>query len=217
MVLAQVPFVPLDNPIAPVHAGKATGPQITEANRAFDAQQRDFATMSAVRTKLRSMLINAVEPLYFATLQDPRFGLNYVTIPTMVVTLVSTYGKITPEELEANRASLLTAWDITQPIEQLWSRHATIRQIAAAAETPLSDRIIMDQTIVLFRNRVVFVLGLDAWRRLPTASKRIPSSCDTSLLKMWNVFTISLSQALAIIVMPRCNKLRHKVQPTSSI
>lgn len=169
--LANVAFVPLVSPVAPVHAGNVTGPQITEANRAFDAQTRDYNLMVAVNTRLRLLLINAVDPMYFARLQDPSFGLSFVTIITMMETLMQDNGIITAEDLEANRASLLTAWDISQPIEELWIKHTAIKHLATAGDEPISDRVIMEQTLVLLHNMGVFTLGLDAWRRLPIAVK----------------------------------------------
>lgn len=169
--LANVAFVPLPTPVAPVHPTGATGPQITEANRAFDALQRDFTLMTVVTTRLRSLLINAVEPMYFAELQDPELGLSYVTVKTMLEKLTADHGTVTPADLEANRASLLTAWDVTLSIEQLWIRHTAIKQLAIAGNEPLSDNVVMEQTIVLFHNAGVFELGLDAWRRMPQTSK----------------------------------------------
>ncbi len=75
-----------------------------------------------------------------------------------------------PLELETNRASLLTAWDVTLSIEQLWIRHTAIKQLAIAGNEPLSDNVVMEQTLVLFQTAGVFKLGLDAWRRIPQVS-----------------------------------------------
>lgn len=160
------PFVPLVHPgPAAVHAAGATGPQITENNRAYDMQLRHYDVEQAVRGRLRQQLINAVESLYLRHLHDPLVGLSETSVVDILHHLTTRYGHITDTEVAANRASLLTAWTPTQPIENLWNRHNEIREFAEAADLPIRDREIIADTLVLLRATRLFTLGIDAWER----------------------------------------------------
>lgn len=174
--LANNAYVPLPPPgNAPVHAAQATQFQIAETNRAFEAHKSDYNLVIAVTNRLRHLVIQAIEPLYLRALEEDEWGLSNKSIGDILEHLKAVYGSISAAEIEANRASLLTAWSIDQPIEVLWNRHNEIKQFALAANEPIPSRVFIDQTLTLFRNTGVFQSGLDAWRRRPEADITYPN------------------------------------------
>ncbi len=162
------------------YPANATSAQRADANRAHDTAIEDYLRQEYVHQLLRQQIIAAVEPLYMMSLRGTEVGLGRVNLETgrvsahtMLVYLKDKFTKITAAEIETNRLSLATAWTSDQPIQALWNRHVEIRDFAVAAEEPLSDRVVMDQTLKLFATAGHGTLqsAIDAWRRHPEADK----------------------------------------------
>ena len=54
----------------------------------------------------------------------------------MLAHLKSTYGKITPEDLEANRSMLSAVWNPDNPMEDFWVRIKEVQRFATAGHKP---------------------------------------------------------------------------------
>jgi hypothetical protein len=133
-------FAPPVHPgIAPVHPEGATGNQITEANRQFRQNVNDHQLYLSVREALKQQILLAVNTLYVQVLEDVDMGFADVTPTGMLMHLKATYGTITPEDIEANRAVLGSNWNPDEPIEDLWLRIKECQRFAAAAEEPIPD------------------------------------------------------------------------------
>jgi hypothetical protein len=81
--------------IAPIHPGtqaphgaNATVAQITETNRVYDKAKTDYATYQQVHKSLRQLVLTAVGPLYYQSLEDDEFGYASVNTPTIIAHLV---------------------------------------------------------------------------------------------------------------------------------
>jgi hypothetical protein len=134
--------------IVPIHPGtqvahglNATAAQITEANRLYDRAKAAFATYKLVNESLRQMLLTAVNPLYYQSLEDDDFGYADVTIPALIVHLATTYGTINATDLVTNRNSLADTWTPNEPFENLWKRIHRIQQITTAGAEAISDDV----------------------------------------------------------------------------
>ena len=172
--LAGVAFDGCDHP-GPLHVQVPgqTAHQFAQLNKEYDIALRDFLLFETTRNRLRQQIIAAVDPMYLDELRQPTLGLARVSIRNMLEHLDTNYGKITGPELEANRAALLDAWSPDQPIQSLWNKHKEIREFAQAGGEPISDRVLMEQTIVLLHNvgHGKFQFGLDSWRLRAAADK----------------------------------------------
>lgn len=104
---------------APVHGAAATAAQIAETIRIYNATLADLATANTVRGEIKKQIIEAVDRLYLAALEDEDFGFADVTVTAMLTHLQTTYGPLTRVELEENRSSIATAWNLDDPIEHL--------------------------------------------------------------------------------------------------
>ena len=156
--------------IAPIHPGtqvphgiNATSAQITENNRVYDKAKEDYATYQQVHESLRQLLLTAVDPLYYQSLEDDEFGYADVDTPTIIAHLVTTYGTITATDLVTNRNSLADAWNPDEPFENLWKRIRSVRQMATTGGEAISDDATIELTISLLQQAGVYDHAITTW------------------------------------------------------
>jgi hypothetical protein len=138
--LANTAFDPPVHPgAAPIHAGASTAAQINETNRQFRAATEEHRHYLTVVAELRRQVLAAVHERYVNSLADPVFGYSTVSIIDLLAHLTDTYGLITPEELEENRAQLSAVWDPSSDgaIEDLWARTTECQALAERGLEPL--------------------------------------------------------------------------------
>lgn len=160
-------FVPPIHPgAAPVHGPGATAAQITENVRAYNAALDEHRRYLDVSQELKKQVLLAVEKTYLTILESADFGFADVGCDQMLAHLRTTYGKITPEELEANRAGLTADWNPDEPIEDLWSKTKEIKRFAVAGDEPISDAAIIRLSLLVFERTGVFTGAVERWRDL---------------------------------------------------
>jgi hypothetical protein len=76
---------------------------------------------------------------YLSILEDTDFGLTDVSSNDMLAHLKATYGIITNEEIESNRAQLTSDWNLDDPIEDLWLGIQEVQRFAATTNKPITD------------------------------------------------------------------------------
>ena len=127
----------------PPHAAAATGPQITQTNRSYDAELEAFALYHGVRERCKQLLLKAVEPKYLAKLQDRIMGHAAVTPQAMLAHLFSAYGKIKPDDLDTNCEALIAPWTPESSLETLWARIRECQEIATDGNEPINDATVI--------------------------------------------------------------------------
>ena len=165
--------------IAPVHPGAqpahgagTTAAQITEANRQYDASLGSFKLHRTMQNALRKQILAAVDNKYLMTLEDPDLG--YIVSPqTMLAHLKDTYGSLTPNEIEANRATLSAAWNPDEPIEDLWLCISNAQTLATSAGKPISNASAMRLTLLALESTGVFNSALHDWHIKNEANKML--------------------------------------------
>jgi len=156
----------------PVHQANATAAQITEANRQYDATLLQVSLHVSVVNALRQQILCAVDNKYLMALEHPDLG--YTVNPReMLVHLKTTYGDITPLEIELNRATLSAPWNPDDEIEDLWKRIITAQELAhrATDADEITDGVAMRLTIDALEASGVFDFALDNWRLKDDATK----------------------------------------------
>ena len=107
---ALVPNAPFDVPAhpgpAPVHVAGAPQAQIAETIRLYNAELVEIGIVNTFQSKLKQQIIAAIEPLYLSALSHEEFGFADVAPLQMMEHLQADYGRITREEIEANRKSI---------------------------------------------------------------------------------------------------------------
>ena len=156
---------------APVHAAGTTQPVITAADRAYDRSLQDYNTFRHTVRELKQQLIAAVDPLYINMLEDDMFGYANVAPRDILDHLKTTYGKLTPDDVENNRNTLTAEWNPDDPIEDLWKRITDAKRFATRAGEPITDATALRLTLMVLKRSGVFATATHKWRAKPTAEQ----------------------------------------------
>jgi len=174
MVITGVAFqLPAHPGQAPIHAPNATQFQIAETVRLFDAMLAELTTATTAREEMKKQLLEAVERLFLAALDDDTFGFADVSVAAMITHLRTTYGPITRADLELNCASIGTVWTPDEPIETLWEKLRKIQCLSVAGGDPLTDNAIKDLAFLMFEATGVFTTACDMWRVRPPGNQTL--------------------------------------------
>jgi hypothetical protein len=123
LTLTEVEFVLPAYPGAdPVHAAGATGPQITEANRAHLSNLTQFNTYKDIENGLKKMLLAAVPSTFIQVLEHQLLCYTQVSTLQLLTHLDTTYGEVTNQDLANNLDQMNRPWDPSTPIEDLWTQ-----------------------------------------------------------------------------------------------
>ncbi|GKY95277.1 hypothetical protein MPSEU_000489700 [Mayamaea pseudoterrestris] len=134
---AQV-YAPVAFPVLDIPAG-ATGAQIAEANRAFNADLTAFNKNNLVATALIAQVVKAIPSIYLQSLEDPATGMEEVTILQLRQHIKDEYGTATPQQIEANYAMASDPFNLSESVETYTGKMERIRRLAAATNDPMSD------------------------------------------------------------------------------
>jgi hypothetical protein len=111
MTRAGQAFITPDHPgDVPIHAAAATSVQTTETNRQFSAALAEHTMYRTVAENIKQQILATAPHLFLNILADDDMGFADVTCAILLAHLRATYGVITSEELEVNRAQLSSKW-----------------------------------------------------------------------------------------------------------
>jgi hypothetical protein len=115
--LTNVHFNAPNNPgTTPNLADGGTTAQINEAVRQHKENLRIWRKYNATNKALQQQLINIFDEPYIRGLRDQHTGYNNISAMHIVTHLYTTYGVITPSDIEDNDAKMRAPFDPTQPI-----------------------------------------------------------------------------------------------------
>jgi hypothetical protein len=156
---------------APPNPG-ALAPDATIAAARHHAERLfHYHTYHSTDKALKKLLLAACPDLYLSAIKHSRTGYATTTTLQMLTHLWSTYGDITPDDLNNNLTTMSQAWHPTTPIETLFQQITDGLDFAAAGDSPIDDN-----TAVRIVYKIVFDTGLfdlpcRDWRALPKLSK----------------------------------------------
>jgi len=149
MILDTPQYLAISNNIpwvTPTHPGDApnlvlatTAVQREQITRLFDSDLVAFELYSRTSNALKQQLLLSVNSSFLRALEDPTFGFMATTPLAMIQHLDSTYGTLTPEELEVNRLELSKPWNPESPIEELWASVDNILRLARNGYADISE------------------------------------------------------------------------------
>jgi hypothetical protein len=173
-VLAEaVAFDPPVSPgVAPVHPPQGTAAQITEINRQFLADQREYHLYSSTEAKLKQQLLMAVPNTYTNALKDKFVGFANVTTLQILTHLNTDYGAITTDDLDANMKLLHKEWSPAHPIEDLFEQIWSCREFAINND-PISEQTAVRAALANLEASGLFGDAIRDWRKRPTAEKTL--------------------------------------------
>jgi hypothetical protein len=170
---AGINFIPPTNPgVAPVIPAQATGSMITEVNRQFLADNKEFMIYKSTEASLKKLLLEAVPSTYINQLKDKALGFAGVTTLMLIEHLVDTYGTITTDDLDKNMALLHKDWSPTKPIEDLFEQIRVCREFALTNDA-ISEATAVRAGLSNLEKTGVFTDSIRDWRKLPDAQKTL--------------------------------------------
>jgi hypothetical protein len=168
---AAVAFDPPVSPgIAPVHPAQGTAAQITEINRQFLADQREYHLYSSTEAKLKQQLLMAVPTTYTNALKDKFVGFANVTTLQLLTHLHTDYGTITTDDLDNNMKRLHKEWSPANPIEDLFEQVRACREFAINND-PISEQTAVRAALANLEASGLFGDAIRDWRKRPSAEK----------------------------------------------
>jgi hypothetical protein len=170
--LSNEPFIIPPNPgIVPNFPDDATGPQITNIRRVFKEDFTAFKRYMDVCNAISSLIINAIDPVYLATLRLPYVGIGTRTPLEILAHLYTNYANITPSDLEQNGLAMQQPCDVNQPIEVFYKHIEDAMKFAAAGQTPYSPEQILSIAYQGIFRTSIFADDCKIWKRQATAYK----------------------------------------------
>lgn len=164
--LSATPFI---NPPNPGHAfifpKGVQGPQIANLRLVFAEQTASFNKYNAVCNALSALLVEAVNPMYLATLRLPYVGLGTRTPLELLAHLYANYAKITAADLDKNDAAMKQPCDVNLPIEVMFKQIDDALEFAAAGQSPYTPQQVLNIAYQLVFKTGLFSDDCKIWKR----------------------------------------------------
>jgi hypothetical protein len=166
------PLPPTRPTAATLHARAATPAKITETNRQYLANQREFQIFTTTKAQLKRQILAAVPPTFTNALNDRTLGFANVTTFAILTHLTTTYGTITTDDLDRNMALLHRDWSPSEPIENLFEQICQCREFAAD-EDPISEAMALRAGLMTLEKFGLFNDAIRDWRKRAPPTKTL--------------------------------------------
>jgi hypothetical protein len=114
--------IPINPGMAPVQVAGETQHQITETNRQFLADEKEYLLFANAEAALKKLIIQAVPSTFTEILSDTVLGYARVKCIAILDHLDAKYGIITEDDLIQNLLEMHNTFDLQQPIDKLFTR-----------------------------------------------------------------------------------------------
>ena len=166
------PVDPGHQPVMPVPAPTAAATSVIL--RQFDADVREFSGFITNLNVFRALLVDNVDNTLFGHLHDPLLGYSNVHPRTILQHLLTTYGEVTADELEANLVALRAPWDPSQPIVGLWSRQTEL-QLFSVGHDDITWPTVVRTTVGILEAMGTYPDTIREWRMRAPAQHTWPA------------------------------------------
>ena len=164
--LSNTPFIIPPNPgIAPFFPDDATGPQIANIRQVFKEDFDAFNKYVNVCNAISALIIEAIDPVYLATLRLPYVGIGTRTPLEILAHLYTNYANITASDLEQNGLAMQQPCDVNQPIEIFYKQIEDAMEFADAGQTPYSPAQILNIAYQGIFRTGIFADDCKIWKR----------------------------------------------------
>ena len=174
LLAPNTPFVIPVNPGATPPAlanANPTAAQITENIRQHAARLSLFRHYNTVNSALKQQLLAAVPDIYIRTLKNRHTAYANVSTNAILAHLYTTYGRITPMDLDANDTRFRAAYDPSQPFETFVQQLEDAQDYADAGGNPYTaEQILANAYSIMFRTGM-FNETCREWRRADAAAQ----------------------------------------------
>ena len=165
--LSNVPFIPPENPgPVPIIPRGSSARDTADARVQHAEEKRMFNEYIATDKALKSQIIQAVDDLYLKALKHRITGYANVSTRAMLEHLYSSYGKMTPQDLQQLDEDMKRPYDPHMPIENLFDQIEHAQDLAQAAGAPYADAQLLNTAYNLVFQTNVFSETCRDWHRL---------------------------------------------------
>jgi hypothetical protein len=154
-----------------------TPAQRAEAVEDYKDDVRLYNEATSLHNYIKKLMVAAIPKVYLDSLEDEVHELATVTARTILAHMVTSYGTVTAEDLDANLKLLSAPWDIITPIETLFAKGNKCRQLATAGGDPITDAFYMRTLRTVFHDTGVFAQAIHEWDAKPAAAKTVANFC----------------------------------------
>jgi hypothetical protein len=166
-----------------------TALQATASNNTYDDAVTNYNAHLAMVAALRQQILAAVDDTYTRILKDDLLGYGDVMPSALIKHLVTTYGKIQPEEIAANTARMNADWDWNVPIEDYWVRWEECQSFANRAGEPLLVATMIRVAFSHFEKSQQVATHCAAWNAMP------PPNPAPTPEELWVLFKTHFNKA----------------------
>lgn len=163
-----VPWVTPVNPGPFVPPANGTAAQIEAAKDVWRENKNDFAVCQATEKAIVAQIVDAVDKDYIRTLLNRTTGQYSSDIRGVLRHLFTTYGKITPQQVqEFDLATLNMHYDISQPVDNVFDAIEDIVDLAEHGNSPMTAQQMINKAYIIFSKQPVLKQDLRDWNRKP--------------------------------------------------
>lgn len=164
-------IVPVNPGVHAVVPDGSTLHQMTQINRTFDIQTKQWKEYTAANLTLKTLLLAAVPDKYIRSLADKTTGYTNVTIRTILDHLDAKFSIISDEDLRTNYKDLERDWSTADPLDTLWAHIEKCRDLATAGGNPITDRSAIVAVLKVLETTGQFSLAIHEWHQKTAADK----------------------------------------------
>jgi hypothetical protein len=166
--LSAIAFIPPANPGTTPNIPPNTTAAVTATIvRQHNTDSILFREYRATDNALKQQVISCVNSMYLRTLSHRITGFANTTTREMLTHLYTTYGRLSPADLQANDAKMKTNYDPSQPIEAFIDQIEDSVALADAASAPYTQAQILAIAYNLIFSTGIFPEACREWRRRP--------------------------------------------------
>jgi hypothetical protein len=119
------------------------------AHPQWDRVLRVWRKYQATDQALKQQLLNTIDKAYIRGLRNRHTGYNNVSTMQLLTHLYTTYGVITPIDIEDNNTKMREPFDPTQPIETLFDQIETAVEFANAGNRAYNPEQVVSRSYLL--------------------------------------------------------------------
>ena len=170
--ISGTPFVAPTYPTALTIPATATQVEALNLREQHKEQKRAYLECKNVEKALQRHIQDAIEDKYLESMVNEDTQLIDEDIPTVLLYLFDTYGKIPSEEVKQKEAEIRTmTYHPADPMILLFNPIEKLKKMATAAEIAYTTDQILDIGLTVIRNTRDFERALGDWEAIPAADK----------------------------------------------
>lgn len=163
-----IPAQPTTIPIIPPNATAAATGQLV---REHSEQLRIWSEYTNVHNAMKKQLQQAVPSTYLRAIRNIHAGFSNISLREMLAHLLTSYGRITPYDLQTNDKHFHEPWDPSSPFETCIDKVETAIEYAADGNSPYTGLQIVNNAYNLVSQTGLYFEDCKAWDRRDPADQ----------------------------------------------